>query len=115
MDTPETGDLPQMNDQAIMRGVLPHNGPKRLSRLMSVPVETARCWFYRNLSSSRRRELALRLLAELDEQDRQRAAIREHLERMAGKDVEVGSARGSVAMQEAGGDERRAPARRVGR
>ena len=70
-------------DAALLREVLPRHGPKRLARLMAVPVDTARHWFYRHLSAARCHELALKLLTELDEQDRRREAVRRRLEIVA--------------------------------
>ena len=79
---------PPVNDGSVIRAVLPAggNGPKRLARLMSVPVETARCWYYRHLSSSRRREVAAALLAEMDKQDVERSALRRRLAEWASGD-----------------------------
>src|SRR5690348_69816 len=88
------------SDESVIRGVLPRNGPKLLARLMSVPVETARHWYYRTLSAARRQELALRLLDELDRQDRIRAAYREHLCRMVDFNEEMAGARGSLVRME---------------
>lgn len=89
MPIPRSGKTPEMNDQMAIRGVLPDNGPKRLARLLGAPFETARYFFYKHLSAARRREVALALLAEMDRQERSRAAIRQHLLEMAGKDDPV--------------------------
>jgi hypothetical protein len=91
-----------MSDEAVVRAVLPRNGPKHLARLLAVPLETARHWYYRNLSAGRRREVALALLAELDAQDRQRAALRNDLLNMVGQDEMAGAGAGAV-MQESRG------------
>ena len=75
-----------VSEAAVIHAVLPRHSAKRLARLMSVPLETARSWLYRNLSSARRRELALALLAELDRQDaEERADARRQLKEMAGE------------------------------
>lgn len=74
-----------MSDAAIIRTVLPKHGPKRLARLMGVKLGTAHEWVYRRISATRRRELALALLAELDRQDTERADVRDRLLEMAGE------------------------------
>lgn len=80
-----------MTDAEVIRAVFPKHTMKRLARLMNVPLDTARHWLYRNLSPMRRRDVALALLAKWDEEDRQRAACRVFLEKMAeGDDVVVG-------------------------
>lgn len=103
MNTPKPGkdDPMTTTDQAVMRGVLSRNAPKRLARLMSVSVETARCWLYRTLSASRRREIALALIAELDAEDRRRAAYRQHLVDMAGEDGPVAGSLDGTASEQA--------------
>lgn len=81
---------PVTTHEAVIRAVLPRNGPKLLSRLIDSPIETARHYYYKHLSAARRREVALALLAEMDEQDRKREALRQHLQSMAGTPNEVG-------------------------
>ena len=74
--------------QGLIREVFPAHSAKRLARLMGVPLDTARHWLYRNLSNSRRRELAEKLLRQLDEDDRRRAEARRQLQRIVnGEDV----------------------------
>jgi hypothetical protein len=76
-----------MTDAAVIRAVYPSGTMKRLARLMGVPLDTARHWLFRKVSAARRRELALALLRELDEQDRnERAAARAQLRAMVGTD-----------------------------
>lgn len=90
MNTPSVGEKP-ITDQEAVRAFLPHNGPKLLARLIGVSIETARSWYYRNLSKARRVEIARALLARLDEEDRRLAPYRKHLQEVAGSD-EVGRA-----------------------
>ena len=90
MSSHDPGKSEMTTDIAVIRGVLPRNGPKHLARLMAVPVETARHWYYKHLSAVRRRELALALLTEMDAQDARRATWREHLQCVAGENGEVG-------------------------
>ncbi len=75
-----------MNARALVREVFPTNGAKRLARLMGVPLDTAKHWMYRNLSNARRRELAEKLLLQLDEDDRRRDETRRTLRRIADGD-----------------------------
>lgn len=89
MDTHRTCQS-DMTNEAVIRAVLPKHGPKRLSRIMDVPIETARGWYYRHLSVARTRDLALALLAEMDAEDQRRAAHRERLLLMAGNDGKAG-------------------------
>ena len=63
----------------VIREVLPQHSVKRLARMLNLPLGTAHEWVYRRLSSERRRELALALLAELDEQEVARGALRRRL------------------------------------
>jgi hypothetical protein len=72
-----------VSDQALIREVLPNNWPKRVARLLSVPVRTAKHWVYVRVGATRRAELACELLAVMDEQDRRRAELRRQLEAMA--------------------------------
>lgn len=73
-----------MDEAAIIRAVYPRDAMKRLARLLSMPLDTARHNLYRRFSAARRCELALALLAELDRQDTERAHIRSQLREMAG-------------------------------
>jgi len=95
-----------VTDQSLIREVFPSHGPKRLAHLMMVPVNTARHWCYRRLSAARRHELALMLLAEMNEQDRRRAEVRRQLEAIAhGESAErMGDPSGGEVDRVAGGD-----------
>lgn len=75
---------------AIVHVIYPGHPMKRVAGVMSVPLDTVRHWLYRRVSAARRRELALALLAELDRQDAERAAVRRQLTDWAGGDDEVG-------------------------
>jgi hypothetical protein len=72
-----------MTEGDAIRAVYPRHTMKRLALATGAPIDTARHWLYRRLSSDRRRELARELLAELDEQDVQRSALRRQLVRWA--------------------------------
>jgi hypothetical protein len=78
MPLPNPGER-GVTDESIIRAALPYHGPKRLARLMAVPIETARHWYYKHMSSARRRELAMALLAEMDAQEVERGAVRRRL------------------------------------
>lgn len=82
MDTPNSGDS-TVSDTALIKAVLPRHSPKLLSRLMGVPIETARHWIYKRLSNTRRRDLARALLEEMDRQDVERSALRYRLAQWA--------------------------------
>lgn len=101
-----------MNDVAAIRMVFPKHPTKMLSAIMGVPIGTAREWLYRRFSASRRRELAVALLAEMDEQDRRRAALRTHLKRLAGDgdDAEMGGVLAGGSVQDDRRTEGGAPA-----
>lgn len=107
MSSQKTCGSPKMTDAEIIRAVFPRHTMKRLASLMGAPLDTARHWLYRNFSAARRQELALRLLDHLDDEDRRRAAIRQHLCRMVGEYGEMDGTRGSLAR----GEIRRTPAR----
>lgn len=79
-----------MDDVAAIRTVLPRHTVKMLAALMGVPLSTAHEWIYRHFSPARRREVALALLKKWDEEDRQRAACRLFLEKMAQSNEVVG-------------------------
>lgn len=102
MNIPKLGENTMiLTDRAIMRAVLPTNGPKRLAQLLGAPIETARTWYYRTLSSSRRREIALALLKELDAENARRAAVREQLVKMVGNDDQMASSSiGAVVLKD---------------
>ena len=74
----------ELTDAALIRLVLPDNTAKRLARAIGLPLATARCWLYRGVSLSRRRELAMRLLIEMDKQDVPRESARRVLLEWAG-------------------------------
>jgi hypothetical protein len=78
-----------VNEQALIREVFPAHTAKRLARLMSIPLETAKHWLHRSLSSYRRAEVALTLLEEFDKETRRREEIRRQLCVMAGLTHEV--------------------------
>ncbi len=84
MSSPNLGESSDVTDESVIRGVLPQHGPKRLARLVGVPIETARSWYYRHLSAARRRQVALALLAEMDAQDMRRIELRRRLGEMVG-------------------------------
>ena len=91
-----------MDDVAAIRAVLPRHTVKRVADLMNVPLNTAHEWLYRHFSASRRRELAVALLAQLDEQERSRAVVRQHLEQVVTGNEMAGPG-GGLAVDEAGG------------
>jgi len=72
----------QICDSELIRVVYPRNTLKHLARLLNAPIDTARHLLYRRFSHSRRRELAHKLLAELNRQDALRATVRQQLEDM---------------------------------
>jgi hypothetical protein len=55
-----------MPERSILKLIFPSNTPKHVARLMDVPLETARTWVYRKMSNARRRELAEKLLIQID-------------------------------------------------
>src|SRR5258707_884291 len=79
-----------------IRAVYPRHAMKRLALVMCVPIDTARHWLFRRFSASRRRELALALLVEMDAQDAEREAIRRQLALWIGTQGESHVAMGSV-------------------
>lgn len=90
--SPQEKVEPRVNDAAIVRAVLPRHTAKRLAALMNVPLGTAHEWLYRTFSASRRREIAMALIAQLDREDEQRQVYRRQLTRMAANDDQMGSA-----------------------
>ena len=70
-----------------VRAVWPRHAMKRLAAGMDVSLHTARGWLHRTfvngIAPRRRRELALLLLAELDAQEPNRAALRGRLTDLA--------------------------------
>lgn len=85
MDTDEIYAKPKtVSDAEIIRAVFPRHTAKLLARAMNAPIATARSWLYRSLSSTRRRELALALIAQIDREDAERALVRACLEEIVG-------------------------------
>jgi hypothetical protein len=80
-----------VSDQALIRDVWPGYAAKRLQRLMSLPLFTAKHWCETKISSYRRREWALAMLREMAEQEPRRAAARRVFREIAGipDDAEV--------------------------
>ena len=83
--TPQKSGAP-MNEAIAIRTVLPKHTRKRLARLMSVPFSTTHEWLYRRFSTTRRQELARALLAEMEEQEVARSAVRRQLAAWAAED-----------------------------
>ena len=83
MDTQQSCEPDKMTDAGTIRAVYPRHTMKLLARAMGVPLDTARTWLYRHLSSARRVELATALLAEMDKQDVERTAVRRRLAQWA--------------------------------
>lgn len=88
MDTPSEGA------QRLIREALGAHCKKRLARLLNCPVETAKSYLYKRLSKSRLREIATKILEDMDREDRERATaelrradIRKALKRMSGDDI----------------------------
>lgn len=79
MSAPQNCEPDMSEVAAIVRTVYPGHALKRVAGVMNAPLDTVRTWLYRRLSASRRRELALALLAELDRQDAERACVRRQL------------------------------------
>lgn len=79
MSSSKVYDTDMSEVAAVVHAVYPGHALKRLAGVMSAPVPTVRHWLYRHVSASRRRELALALLAELDRQDAERANVRRQL------------------------------------
>jgi hypothetical protein len=79
VDTQQNCESGKMTDAADIRAVYPRHTMKLVALLMGVPLDTARTWLYRHLSSARRVELATALLAEMDRQDVERTAVRRRL------------------------------------
>lgn len=69
----------EVTEAGVIRAVYPRHTMKRLALAMGVPLDTARHWLFRKMSASRRRELALALLAEMDAQEVERTALRRRL------------------------------------
>lgn len=76
----------EMNEAAAVRAVMPRNTMKRLARMLNMPLDTARHNLYRRFSAARRQELARALLAEMDQQDVERTALRRRLAEWASHD-----------------------------
>ena len=71
--------------RSYMRSIFPGGTVKRISRLLNVPIKTASHWVYVRVSTQRGRELAVKLLEELDRQDRERDEIRRQLRQILEK------------------------------
>ena len=102
-------DEKEMTEADCIREVYPrYAAMKMLARLMDAPLDTARHWLFRKFTASvaRRRELALGLLKEMDEQDQRRAGVRRQLQVWAhahGAGVEeLGTAVAGVAGPQSG-------------
>jgi hypothetical protein len=67
---------------ALIREVYPRHTMKHLARVMNVPLDTARHWLFRKFTPDFERtcELCLKLLGELDQQERHRQEVRRQLE-----------------------------------
>lgn len=65
MSSPDPGKS-KMNATAAIAPELSRHWPKRLARMLGVPVETARFWAYKRMPEARRAEIAAALLAECD-------------------------------------------------
>lgn len=78
-----------MTEAELIRAVFPRHTVKLLARMMDVPFPTARHWVHVHFSAARRHELATKLLVEFGRQDERRAAVRQQLNAIAGKNVEM--------------------------
>lgn len=67
---------------ADIRAAFPNHTMKQLARALGAPIDTARALLYRGVWPSRRREVALAIIAELDKQDAERARVRARVESM---------------------------------
>jgi hypothetical protein len=72
-------------DAALIRAVLPLKPRENLGVMLGCARSTVRSWMERGITTARRREVALALLAEMDRQDEERAAWRAALKTMAGE------------------------------
>lgn len=75
-----------MTDAELIRAVQPRHTMKWLARTTGAPLETARYWLYRHFNPAQRRQVAAALLAEMDRQDIDRAAMRRRLASWAAED-----------------------------
>lgn len=86
MSLPDSGESPVIKT-ATIRTALPGNTQKRLERLMGLKPDTAKHWLYYGPAAARRRELARRLLEEMDREDATaRAEARRRLSELAGSE-----------------------------
>jgi|SRR6266550_3386554 len=80
-----------MIEVKIIRSVFPRDTMQCFADLMRLPLDTARWYLYRGFSpkflAERRRELAVRLLIEMEKQDRIRDSIRESLRAMLNEET----------------------------
>lgn len=72
---------------ADIRAVFPNHTMKRLARALRAPVDTARALLYRRIPSSRRREIALVLDEQIDEQIAYLAGVKAKVQRVL-EDIE---------------------------
>lgn len=72
-----------MTEVDAIKTIFPKHTRKFLAGCMGVPIGTAREWLYGRFSNCRRRELARQLLAEMDQQDRERSVVRRLLVKWA--------------------------------
>jgi hypothetical protein len=85
--------------RALIRGVWPPACPvKRIGRILNVPIKTAAHYVYVKVSTQRGRELAVKLLEEMDRQDLERVEIRRQLKEIAGKVWVIGIPLASIGL-----------------
>ncbi len=95
MSSQKNCDSKVMTEAELIREIYPRHAMKMLARVLDAPLDTARHLLYRKFSATRRRELALKLLRELDAQEQRRMGVRRQLQAMANEKLgEVGDARG---------------------
>jgi hypothetical protein len=83
MSLPDSGESAVIGT-ATIRAALPGHTQKRLERLMGLKPDTAKHWLYNGPAAARRRELARRLLEEMDREDQTvRADARRALSELA--------------------------------
>jgi hypothetical protein len=103
-----------MTEAELIREVFPRHSMKLLARLLDVPIDTARHLLYRKFSAARRRELALKLLRDLDEQETKRMGVRRQLQEIV-NDGEPGEMESALAGSPAGETRLSRAARRLAR
>lgn len=79
-------DSRAVTEADAIRAVYPRHSLKRLAGAMGVPTDTARHWLYRHFNPAQRKELARALLAEMDEQEVGRSAVRRRLAEWSAED-----------------------------